>query len=599
MISKIPMKLYFLFSIIITFVLNSIYALNINYDNDEKNGDQYYLILVENDVKGDIKNGFEKRELKEQLLDSVVSEINNLIIGNMDTYNDPSKLEKIGQATSPSPFRKRNEEHKFAYTISSLDDESLVYSYLSKQLVPLVHDIPNVKIIVPDIKMKENSGSNDNLKRLRNYNDWKNPCVKGNTYNYLSLISQDRYDDSAINASYDNNYYYPGSAGEGINIFVIDSGFNFRHFEYSNNDRIAQCLISISEDSIYEEFNDFCSYEYDNNHGNKVANIVGGLTNGVASRANIYGIVTYRDEVAYTSTFIKALEYINQNYLNLENPINIEKFIHKTVINISSAVYLDEYNKLTEGEERDLLSYLYNLIEEMTNKGSIFVVSAGNDSVSVDNFTYPCTFNNVICVGSTDNLGINEYFYEMDVVVKNENNTLLYPNHNEWMKLKNVVTERYKIINEELMESRNMMSMNYRTAVFSNYGKMVDIYAPGFIKYFFQDRYGNSITGYTHGTSFSAPIVSGVIATIMSEFPNQIFDTQSMLQYLYEIGLKNVIQGIPKGYPNVFINNGKHLNYAHSNEYMNCGHSADTPLCSKNSELECFYHGCCLKNNVV
>jgi len=623
MIFKLSVNLYFLFSIIITLVLNFVHALNNDFENiedannDKKSSEQFYLILVDNELEEAKNNTHVKRDEKEQFLGTLVSEINNLIIGNIDTYKDTSTLEKLEQASTPSPFTKRGvdeDKDKYAYIISSLSDESLIYSYLSEDLVPLVNDLPNVKAIIPDIKITDNSSSsrNDNLKNLKNVNNWKNPCVKGNTYSYLSILSQDKYDDSKKNATYDDNYYYPGSAGEGINVFVIDSGFNFKHSEYSNNskyyknksnkkdrnDRIVQCLISLDQYNIKYEHNDFCSYEYDNLHGSKVANMVGGLTNGVASKANIYGIATHRGPEAYTSTYIKALEYINNNYLNLKNPKNVEKYIHKTVINISNSLNFSEEQRRNDHKEDFLLSYLYKLIDKMSKKGSVFVVSAGNDAMSIDNVGYPCTFDNVICVGAIDNIGINDTFYETDEIVKSENNTAKYPDHDEWIKIKKEAIKRYEIINHELIDSGNVTSKSYSISFFSNYGKNVNIYAPGFVKLFYQNRSKEDISEYNSGTSFSAPIVAGVAATIMSEFPYYNFDTKKMLEHLNEIGLNNIIEGIKDGHPNVLINNGKHLSFPKTDEYMTCGHNTDSELCSKSNELQCFRHGCCLKDNV-
>lgn len=40
----------------------------------------------------------------------------------------------------------------------------------------------------------------------------------------------------------------------------------------------------------------------------------------------------------------------------------------------------------------------------------MFVAFAGNYSHSLDDYIFPCTFNNVICVGATDNIGINDDF---------------------------------------------------------------------------------------------------------------------------------------------------------------------------------------------
>ena len=57
------------------------------------------------------------------------------------------------------------------------------------------------------------------------------------------------------------------------------------------------------------------------------------------------------------------------------------------------------------------------------------------------------------------------------------------------------------------------------------------------------------------------PNVLGVIATILSEFPEIQFNCQSMLEFLNKISLKDIIEGLPEGVPNVFLNNGNNLIY--------------------------------------
>jgi len=45
-----------------------------------------------------------------------------------------------------------------------------------------------------------------------------------------------KYNDFMKNAIYDKSSYYPGSAKEGINIFILNTEFNFKHSEFSNTD---------------------------------------------------------------------------------------------------------------------------------------------------------------------------------------------------------------------------------------------------------------------------------------------------------------------------------------------------------------------------
>ena len=55
----------------------------------------------------------------------------------------------------------------------------------------------------------------------------------------------------------------------------------------------------------------------------------------------------------------------------------------------------------------------------------------------------------------------------------------------------------------------------------------------------------------------SSPLVSSEVVTIMSEFyPEKKFTTSTMLEYLNELGEKDIIKDVPTGCPNVYINNG-------------------------------------------
>jgi len=614
MIIQNSIKLYFLLSIITIFALNLIHAKKSN--KPKVNNDKFYIVITKNNsVEG--KN---KREEKEQFLDALVTEINSLIIGNKDTYDDPSMLKELEEAPAPeTPFTKRSgvkdkkedrkkeeddgeveaEDHKFAYVISSLEKESLISSYLSEDLVPLVKDLPSIKAVLPDFELEFFSKRSNNLKEIKETNKWEHPCVKGSVYNHLSLISQDKFDDTNNSTIYDENYYYPSSAGEGINIFLLDSGFNFNHDEFSNrstinknNKRIVTCIASARYQILYYRLNDKCTDEYDSGHGNVVANIVGGLTNGVASKANIFGIAILAGkkdtERASIISFIKSLELINTNFLNEANSENIENYIHKTVINMSFGYKFTENDKIKNKEKNYFTDYLSQLIKYMSNKGSVFVSAAGNDSKNVDDLYYPCTFDDVICVGSTDNISINDDYYALQEIIKQKRNRTLYPDPDEWEDLYDEADTRFSDNKNKFFDRKFALTKSYRRAYFSNYGKKVDIYAPGYVKAFYRDKYDKEQTEKWDGTSFSSPIVAGVAATIMSENPNKNYTTSKMKKELQEIGLKNIIQDIEEDQPNVFINNGKHLIFNNDSFKEDDGYN--------DGEMECFNHGCCLKN---
>ncbi|KAJ7154422.1 peptidase S8/S53 domain-containing protein [Mycena crocata] len=82
-------------------------------------------------------------------------------------------------------------------------------------------------------------------------------------------------------------------------------------------------------------------------------------------------------------------------------------------------------------------------------------------------------------------------------------------------------------------------------ASFSNYGKCVDVYAPGeSIKV--ASIGGNSVYEVVSGTSFAAPLISGMIASIISATPNRDVTTDEMRDLILTQAAKNHVLNIGK-----------------------------------------------------
>ncbi|OUM60089.1 hypothetical protein PIROE2DRAFT_14213 [Piromyces sp. E2] len=390
-----------------------------------------------------------------------------------------------------------------------------------------VKTYPNVKACIPDQKLKFNSintiDSLDIIDRekieveVKNETNWKGVTFRENADLHLSLISQGKY-DKAIHGNYDTTYYYPSSAGQDIDIYVIDSGFDFRHPEFSNKDeRETKCLYFIRRGGLLKSpHEEYCYSEYIyGHHGLKTSDTAAGLTHGVASKANVYGIVL--DEIV--SDLFVVLQYIKDNRLRK----------NKTVFNISFGTYF--HNE----DQKELIDYWEGLINSITEEGAIIVASSGNTKINThledSNKTfYPCSFKSVICVGAVNIFGL----YEGDHFPENPT----------------------KIMNPK----------NYKKADFSSFGKGIDIFAPGFSVTEYIDIDNNYIKKLESGTSFSSPIVAGVIATLMSENSDTKYTTDSMRELLWELGEKDILDEIPEGTCNIFINNGKHSIYPGNGE---------------------------------
>ncbi|OUM63075.1 hypothetical protein PIROE2DRAFT_10491 [Piromyces sp. E2] len=410
-----------------------------------------------------------------------------------------------------------------------------------------------------------------NEKDILKETGWKGLGVMENAPNHLSILSQGRYDESK--GKYDTNFYFPKSAGKDIDIFVFDIGFNFTYNDFVNtNERKIECSIVIKDGEVFEEHSKACYSKTILDHGTWAAATSAGMVNGIASRANIYGAVRYNTE-NYLDPAIDLLAFLKYVKDNLFRK-------GKAVFNLSVEFY---YAK-EDFEKNETIKEIQKLINEMSSQGAVFIASAGNDNSDTgfvsysekfltDNPAYaffmgksilPCNLDNVICVGGVANMDL-EY---AGISYTNP------PPYSDDMKSSN-----YQFRNNDMG---------------SNYGPQVDLYAPFDIHYtgsskhlsyyfnravvkYFDTSYdivdlGNGVEyienfdALLSGTSFSAPLTSGVAAAIMSEFPKERFNSTSMLQYLVAISQKDIIKDLPDGSYNYFLNIGKTSLYTPEDE---------------------------------
>ncbi|KAL6628869.1 peptidase S8/S53 domain-containing protein [Neocallimastix sp. 'constans'] len=493
-----------------------------------------------NDFENENENENENIKKKEILINSLVDKIHNLIIDNKNTFKNITKFEEI-ENKNPK-LNKRNFEYamdygdsNFVYSIGSVGEKTIFAAYLSEDLIESVKKIPRVINCVQNRKFKSMAYYNKNY--ILKETQWNGLNVRNNTDLHLSLISQGIYDEKLIN-QYDTNYYYPKSAGKDVDLYILDSGFNLKNEEFSNtHERSVKCEGVAYEGKISENLPlDKCYGDIKKDHGSKVADAAAGIKHGVANKANLHLIVHGNETLDLISNLIFVRDH-------LKNP-------HKTVINCSFGEYYT-YDRLKSDE---ILITISDLFKELTNKGVIVVAAAGNDCeiLSInDEVTFPCVLDDVICVGGIESINLEE--------------------------------------NKEKI----MISNNYKKASFSNQGYGVNIYAP----FFANVSYIPFETGiYTEeiviGTSFSSPIVAGVISTILSEFPKKKFNKESMFNYLSEVGEKNVLKGLSSKSNNLLINNGKRIVYSRDNIYHGCGNHSGNKKCE--SEKCCSISGECL-----
>jgi len=379
---------------------------------------------------------------------------------------------------------------------------------------------------------------------------WNAVSVQENAPLHLSVISHGIFNQTN-SENYDKNYYYPSSAGEGVDVYVIDVGFNFNEDEFSDVNANCEASITLGNltklDSRKKCYNDF--YVFD--HGTMVSTAIVGKISGVAKKANIHGILFKDDFIKKSEDQDPASDYIGAIVSGLEYLKDNKKIIpHKTVINFSSRFKITH----KDFKEKDIYEKANELFKEISDMGAVVVAGAGNDGkvVSTDEYAYyPCSFESVICAGG---VGFNDY----EITQGSEIEDIIRPS---FYKLGDYLDGETK----------------------SSYGK-IDLYSPFLFHYasgLFYDNYSARIfnitlpseseeTGFIEnyeriipGTSLSTPIVSGVIATLMSEFPERKFTTESVLQYLKNQAIKKAILDLPANETNsnLFLNNGKTIVY--------------------------------------
>ncbi|OUM66078.1 hypothetical protein PIROE2DRAFT_6789 [Piromyces sp. E2] len=541
--------IFTLLIIISLLLINITFAKSINgtLSNDDKipkiNKDQTYIIFI-NNTFGEIDIFKKPKNLKRDELEpyefafSLMDEIHDLIVENKDTYNNPEILEEIENNSKLK--RRDNEEQpltiynnsKFVRPISSIGHSLVLSAYLSKYVANKVRTLKNIKAVLPDIKGKVSQNSYYNQKEILEETKWNSLAIQEQSSLHLSLLSQG-YCHTDLISEYDKNYYYPDSAGEDIDIVIIDTSFNFEYSEFENySNRTVKCVAYVNDnDSLVIPFESSTSVCGDliHDHGQIVANMAGGSKNGAAKKANIYAISIPEDKdfFIYMEDVLPALQYVLKYLIRP----------HKTVVNISHRFII---------EKDDLFYKQYkDVINEITNEGAIVVVSAGNEESDVDfntseeidksigNLTIPCVFSNTICVGGIDS------------------------------------------------RQATYFDKNYMKANGSNYGKSIDIWAPFYV-YTKVMRFGIPINFSCGGTSFSTPLTAGVIATIMSEFPDIEFTKNSMLKHL----LKNATPFYFNDEVHYFINNGKQIVYSKDEKYYGCGILAGNKSCDNSTEIE-------------
>ncbi|ORX78576.1 subtilisin-like protein, partial [Anaeromyces robustus] len=197
-----------------------------------------------------------------------------------------------------------------------------------------------------------------------------------------------------MNKLYDTNFYYPSSAGKGIDIYLIDSGIIVDHEDFDTSDRTITCdAIVINEEvrpTTKKEKTKCFAEGVSPNHGIMTSSNAGGKLYGIAKKANLHMV---------------AIDFKgNCSLMGLDFVLKNAKSPHKTVINMSLGG--GAYSKANEDKLTDLI-----------NEGFTIIASAGNhktnccEPITSENFSAIAGYNKTIIVGGvTTNLYGDGYY---------------------------------------------------------------------------------------------------------------------------------------------------------------------------------------------
>ncbi|ORX80245.1 subtilisin-like protein [Anaeromyces robustus] len=574
---------FFAFNAFITaWAENAYYVVSVKRDENDKNFDneseETRIKIVElvnermNDIYNIIEDNIESYRLENGEMDEKLNEINEFNSSSLKKrqFNKPfkyafknhnrpkydlqniikNKKRSLDSNYSDSNIEYVSNDSNLVSYICPILNYYAIRAYLSNSIVEKVLNLNNIKRCEKASRVENSNVIHRNIVKLKDLfkhmikeeTKWKGVSVqeqttfnKHNFFAHLSLLSQSKFYKENT-GSYDNNYYYPESAGQGINIYLIDSGIdrsfkeNYDTYEGTPYERTITCDTVITDGKSHPRTGDeqnFCEiYDYIGSnlyHGVAVSSVAAGTIFGAAKKANIHMIAT--DYLNYDT--LAALDFIREN----GTP-------HKTVINYSRG----GWSKFNED--------LQNKINELTEEGYIIFAAVGNDSQDAcspsqytQNIKYLAAYDNVIVIGATENT------FDSDI-----NN-------------------------------------GFKVATYSDYGKCIDFYAPGQALFPYRDkkRYvvNDQLVDVTYGTSISSALVAGVAATIMSDNEDIEYNYEIMYNTLLELSIKDVLTGFRSfETPNRLINNGKRLVFSPTNEYHGCGRNSPVKSCSQ---------GCCSK----
>ncbi|MEU7559803.1 S8 family peptidase [Streptomyces eurythermus] len=163
----------------------------------------------------------------------------------------------------------------------------------------------------------------------------------------------------------DQKYKYPDKAGEGVTVYVIDTGVDMKNPDFGGRAKSGADVIDNDDDATDGH-----------GHGTNVASTVAGEKYGVAKKANIVAVRVMNDQgITNIATIIAGIDWVTRN---ASGP---------SVANLSL--------RTPASDTMD------TAVRNSIAKGITYTVSAGNESADAGNSS-PARVKEALTVGATD-----------------------------------------------------------------------------------------------------------------------------------------------------------------------------------------------------
>ncbi|KAI9287686.1 peptidase S8/S53 domain-containing protein [Umbelopsis sp. AD052] len=167
----------------------------------------------------------------------------------------------------------------------------------------------------------------------------------------------------------DGEYRFPSSQGDGVTIYVVDTGMDISHSDIVGRASHGPTFIGNTSDPTDS-----------NGHGTFVAGVCVGTRYGVAKQANVISVKALNaDGDGQLSNVLKALSWIVEQHQNDTSA--------KSIVNLSLGA---KYNQATN-----------EAVEEAISLGIHFAIAAGNYGMDACQFS-PASAKGALVVGAID-----------------------------------------------------------------------------------------------------------------------------------------------------------------------------------------------------